>query len=134
MTAISERAPIFSGAVVIQATTWGISDTRRGRMIARIWRGHTRADDADVYVNYLRATGVETQRSVEGNLGSLVLRRLESETAEFWVISLWESMEAIERFAGERPEVAVYFPKDEEYLLELEPEVRHYELPVFEIG
>ena len=103
-------------------------------MIARMWSGRTRVADADVYLDYLKATGVEAQRSVEGNLGSLVLRRVEGETAEFWVISLWESMESIQRFAGERPEVAVYFPKDEEYLLELEPQVAHYELPVLELG
>ncbi len=103
-------------------------------MIARIWSGRTRVADADVYLDYLRATGVDAQRSVEGNLGSLVLRRLESETAEFMVISLWESMRSIEGFAGARPEVAVYYSKDEEYLLDLEPEVSHYELPVFDVG
>lgn len=103
-------------------------------MIARMWSGRTRAADADVYLDYLKATGVEAQRAVEGNLGSLVLRRLEDGTAEFWVISLWESMQAIEAFAGDRPEVAVYFPKDEEYLLELSEEVLHYELPIFDVG
>ena len=103
-------------------------------MIARVWRGRTRVADADAYVEYLKDTGVEAQRSVDGNLGSLVLRRVDNETAEFWVISLWESMTSIEDFAGERPDVAVYYPKDEEYLLELEPQVAHYELPVFEVG
>ncbi len=101
-------------------------------MIARIWRGRTSSADADVYLEYVRGTGVEQQRSVEGNLGSLVLRRFEDETAEFLVISLWESMGSIKGFAGERPEVAVYYPEDEKYLLDLEPEVTHYEVPVFE--
>lgn len=49
------------------------------------------------------------------------------------VISLWESMDAIRAFAGERPEKAVYFPEDERYLLELEPEVRHYEIGACEM-
>ncbi len=44
------------------------------------------------------------------------------------MVSLWESLAAIRRFAGDDPEVAVYFPEDERYLLELEPGVQHYEV------
>ena len=43
-------------------------------------------------------------------------------------MSLWESMEAIRRFAGADVEKAVYYPKDTEFLLELEPKVVHDEV------
>jgi heme-degrading monooxygenase HmoA len=46
---------------------------------------------------------------------------------EFLLLSLWESHEAIRAFAGEDLERAVYYAKDEEFLLELEPKVTHYE-------
>ena len=40
-------------------------------MIARIWRGWTRQEDADDYVAYLRETGEPVSRGTPGNQGSL---------------------------------------------------------------
>ena len=51
----------------------------------------------------------------------------ESKT-EFLLISFWESDEASGAFAGNDLERAVYYPKDQEFLLELEPKVTHYEV------
>lgn len=97
-------------------------------MIARMWRGRTPASKADSYVEYLRGTGLKEYAATAGNLGVLVLRRVAGREAEFLLISLWESEEAIRRFAGEDLERAVYYPEDDEYLLEREPNVRHYEV------
>jgi heme-degrading monooxygenase HmoA len=102
-------------------------------MIARIWRGRTRIEQAAEYTEYMRKTGVAGQRRTPGNRGSMIWRRDDGPEAEFLVVSLWQTMEAVKAFAGERPEVAVYYPEDEKYLLELEPEVLHYEVPVCEI-
>lgn len=103
-------------------------------MIARIWRGRTRAEQADEYVEYVNATGIRQQRGTQGNLGSLILTRTNGDEVEFVVFSLWESLDAVRAFAGERPEVAVYYPNDEKFLLEFEPEVLHYEVPVAELA
>lgn len=104
-------------------------------MIARIWHGTTRAEVAETYGEYVRRTGVAEQRRTPGNRGSMLLRRTNGEgTAEFLVISLWDSIESIRAFAGDSPETAVYFPEDDKYLLELEPAVLHYEVPVLELG
>ncbi len=102
-------------------------------MIARIWHGRTRIEQADDYTDYIRRTGVAGQRRTPGNRGSMVWRRDDGEVAEFVVVSLWETLEAVRAFAGERPETAVYYPEDEKYLLEFEPEVLHYDVPVCEI-
>lgn len=102
-------------------------------MIARIWRGRTRAEHAEEYAGYVRRTGVKELRAAAGNRGAIVLRRVAEGEAEFYVISLWESMDAIHRFAGEHHEVPVYFPEDKNYLLEMEPRVRHYDLAAFEL-
>ena len=101
-------------------------------MIARIWRGRTRKEDADEYSDYINQTGVPGQRGVEGNLASMILRREKGDEAEFLVFSLWENWDAIRAFAGERPEVPIYYPEDQNYLLEFEAEVRHYEVDVAE--
>jgi len=46
------------------------------------------------------------------------------------LISLWECFDAIRKFAGPEIEKAVYYPKDKEFLLELDPHVLHYEVVV----
>ena len=97
-------------------------------MIARVWIGRTRADDAEAYLRYLERTGPPQQRRTAGNRGSWILRRVDGDEAEFQVISLWESQDHIRAFAGEDVERAVYFPEDERYLLEMTPTVAHYEI------
>jgi heme-degrading monooxygenase HmoA len=101
-------------------------------MIARIWRGRTEAAQADEYLDYLQATGVEQTRATAGNRGVRILRRIAGGQAEFLFISFWESLESIRAFAGEDIDRAVYYPEDTKYLLELEPTVAHYETFVFE--
>lgn len=98
------------------------------RPIARLWRGATRARDADRYLEYLVATGVRESRAVPGNLGVRVLRRIDGDRAEFLFVSLWDSMDAVRSFAGDEPERAVFYPEDEGFLVEREEVVRHYEV------
>ena len=97
-------------------------------MIARIWRGVVRAQQADEYYHYLEETGLKEYRQTPGNRGVQVLRRIQGETCEYLLITFWESWEAIRRFAGDQPEKAVYYPRDREFLLELEPNVQHFEV------
>jgi heme-degrading monooxygenase HmoA len=99
-------------------------------MIARVWKGRTRLSQSDRYLDYMLATGVHDLRATEGNQGVYVLRRIEDEQAEFTFISLWDSLEAIRRFAGEEIDRAVYYPEDHDYLLSLDPKVTHYEVLV----
>jgi len=97
-------------------------------MIARTWRGFTREQDKDSYYDYLLKTGLKDYASIPGNRGVWVLRRVAEGKAEFTLISLWDSWEAIRAFAGPDYEKAVYYPEDKKFLLELEPNVKHYEV------
>ena len=97
-------------------------------MIARIWRGVTPELKADRYFDYLMKTGVKDLRATDGNRGVMVFQRVSDGEAEFLLISLWESLDAIRRFAGDEVDTAVYYPEDKEYLLALEPKVIHYEV------
>src|SRR6266540_636674 len=96
--------------------------------IARIWRGRTLASKADEYQAYLDTSGISKVRATPGNLGVMVLRRNDGGKTEFLVMSVWESVEAIKKFAGENYQKAVILPRDREYLLEVEPTVLHYEI------
>lgn len=70
-------------------------------MIARVWRGSTRAEDADAYVAYVEATGLKGARALPGNRGTLVLRRVHDGRAEFETILLFDSLDDIRAFAAE---------------------------------
>ena len=97
-------------------------------MIARTWHGIVPMEKADAYRGYLFRTGVADLRATPGNLGVPVLRRAKGAHAHFFVISWWDARDSIPAFAGEDVESARYHPQDAEYLLELEPTVRHYDL------
>ena len=99
-------------------------------MIARYWHGVTPASRSETYLDYLNATGVPDLKNTEGNRGVYVLRRIEGDQAHFLVVSLWESRGVIEKFAGADIERARYYPEDAAFLLELEPNVIHYEVVV----
>ena len=100
-------------------------------MIARSWWGATRAEDADAYLEYLERTGFSEYRKTPGNRSVLGLRRIINDRAEFLLISLWDSEEAIRAFAGKNIEKAVFYPEDERFLIERDNHVSHYEV-VFE--
>jgi len=97
-------------------------------MIVRIWRGVVEESKADKFFNYMLQTGVKGLRSTKGNQGVLVLRHVSEGYAEFLLISLWESFDAIRRFAGNDVDKAVYYPEDKDFLIKLEPRVQHYEV------
>jgi heme-degrading monooxygenase HmoA len=86
------------------------------------------AAKADAYHEYLLRTGVADYAKTAGNRGVYVLRRQEEEVAHFLLITHWDSVEAIKRFAGEDYERARYYPEDDDFLLEREPFVTHYEV------
>lgn len=98
------------------------------KLVARVWHGVTPAAKAEAYTEYLHRTGVRDCRATLGNRGVYVLRRVQGGQAEFTFISLWESLDAIRRFAGDDYERARYYPEDRDHLLELEPFVVHYDV------
>jgi heme-degrading monooxygenase HmoA len=97
-------------------------------MIARTWRGATRAKDSATYLGYLHRTGFSEYRSTPGNRGVLALRRIVDDRAEFLLVSLWDSMESIRGFAGHDVDKAVFYPEDERFLIERDDRVTHFEV------
>jgi heme-degrading monooxygenase HmoA len=97
-------------------------------MIARLWHGSTSVSRSQAYLDFLLKTGVPDYRETPGNRGVQILLRKEEDVAHFLLISLWDSMEAVGRFAGPDVDRAKYYPEDPQFLLELEPDVVHYEV------
>jgi heme-degrading monooxygenase HmoA len=97
-------------------------------MIARVWHGTTSRENRPAYLKYLKTTGMPAFKKSRGNLGVYLLVRDSQELTEYLIVSLWDSIKAVRGFAGSESEKAVYFPKDSEFLLGLEPDVKHFEV------
>lgn len=97
-------------------------------MIARMWHGTTPTAKADAYLAFLQARALPDYRGTPGNLGAHILRRREGDTTHFTTLTFWESLQAIEAFAGADIARAKYYPEDSGFLLEFEATVQHWEL------
>ena len=98
--------------------------------VARIWRGRTPLDKAEDYRHYLLETGVKKIASIPGNRGVQMMVSKSAEQADFMVISYWDSLEAITGYSGADYTKVRDLPRDNEFLIDREPLVRHFDLSV----
>ena len=97
-------------------------------MIARIWHGRTLTEKADEYLEFLEKRALPDYRGTSGNCAAFILRRVDGDVTHFITLTHWESLAAIEAFAGADISRAKYYSEDSQFLLEFEPLVQHYEL------
>jgi len=97
-------------------------------MIARIWRGAVRAQDAPAYAEYVQQTGIAGYQRTPGNRGAWALWRVQGDLAEFITVSLWDSRAAIGAFAGPDIDKAVFYPDDDRFLIERDLTACHYDV------
>jgi heme-degrading monooxygenase HmoA len=95
-------------------------------MIARVWHGAVPAAKGEEYLNRMRKVALPDYQSISGNRGAFCLYRMESDVAHFEMLTLWDDVDAIKRFAGEDFQFAKYYDFDRVFLVELEPHVHHY--------
>jgi hypothetical protein len=97
-------------------------------MICRIWHGWTTEADADAYERLLRSEIFPSiiRRKISGFQAIDLLRRSVPEEVEFVTIMWFDSVEAVQRFAGPDYEVAVVPPKAQELLVRFDPRSAHY--------
>lgn len=88
-------------------------------MISRVWRGRTAEHAADEYEAFLRHTAYPDYGQVEGNRGWILLRRDLAADVEFMLVSFWDSMDAVQRYAGNDADRPKYYAEDRAALLEL---------------
>jgi heme-degrading monooxygenase HmoA len=104
-------------------------------MIARMWRGWVRTERANAYVAYITGTGLREYAATPGNLGcQMWTRDLADGRTEVLTVSWWESRAAITGFAGSDIEAAVFYPEDDEYLVDRETTVSHFEVAPAQAG
>jgi heme-degrading monooxygenase HmoA len=96
-------------------------------MISRLWHGWTKRDDADRYEELLRSEILPGIHRVAGFKGALVLRRDGKDEVEFVTLTMFDSMAAVKKFAGEDYEVAVILPEARKLLVRFDARSAHYE-------
>jgi heme-degrading monooxygenase HmoA len=99
-------------------------------MIARHWRGWTEVQNADAYETLLKQRVLPELKKLEGYRGGYVLRSDGPREVEFVVVNLFESLEAVKRFAGEDYATPVFEPEAQRLLSRIEPCATHYDVRV----
>lgn len=97
-------------------------------MIARHWRGWTRTEDADAYEKLLTKNVLPALKAIPGYRGGYLLRHDEAGEAEFVVVNLFDSLDAVRRFAGDNYSVPVFEPEARKLLSRIEPVARYYQV------
>lgn len=101
-------------------------------MIARVWRGWTRVQDADRYEAHFRSDVAAGLLQVPGFRGARLLRRTDGDETEFISLTFFDDLDAIHRFAGDDHEVAVVAAHAAALLVRFDTRVQHYET-VFDV-
>jgi heme-degrading monooxygenase HmoA len=99
-------------------------------MIARIWRGWTKPENADAYQRIVSTQVLPAiaARNLEGYYGAYLLRRtLASGEVEFSTIMLFDSIDDVKAFTGEDYEVAHVPPEARAVLARFDERSAHYE-------
>jgi heme-degrading monooxygenase HmoA len=97
-------------------------------MIVRMWHGRVNSSKSDEYAEFMKQRAAPDYGSVQGLHKLYFLRKNDGDVTHFLLVTVWDSMESVKKFAGENPETAKYYPEDDEFLLEKEPHSALYEL------
>jgi heme-degrading monooxygenase HmoA len=99
-----------------------------GHVIARQWRALARPDQAQNYIEHLRGETFPALRRIPGFVDASILSRQLADGVEFLIVTRWRSIEAIMKFAGADPEVAVVPGRVAQMMIEYDRRARHFEV------
>jgi len=98
-------------------------------MIARVWRGWTKPEDAEAYARFLSAELFPAVAArVGGFRGGFVFRRRDGCDVEFLVMTVFESLDDVRRFAGDDVDVPVIEPEAARLLIRGDDRVEHFDV------
>ena len=97
-------------------------------MIVRIWSARTTRAQAPVYLQHFADEVLPALRKFAGYVSSSVLARPTESTVEILVLTVWQSLSAIEAFTGPDRESSVVAPQAAALLTDYDRRVRHFEV------
>jgi antibiotic biosynthesis monooxygenase (ABM) superfamily enzyme len=100
-------------------------------MIARIWHGWTKHQDAKTYEDLLRGEIFPSiaARRIEGYGGAELFTRENGDEVEFVTLLRFDSMDAVTEFAGPDTSKPVIYPEAEALITRME-QARHYRVAI----
>ena len=96
--------------------------------VLRLWKGRSTLEKADAYIRHATENVFPQLGSIPGQRGAQLLRRSVANGIEFLVLTFWESMDAVRKFAGANPENAVVEPAARAALIDYDRTVEHFEV------
>lgn len=97
-------------------------------VISRQWCGLARSNRAEDYIQHLRTETFLALRKIPGFVDASILSRTLGAGVQFQVVTRWESLDAIAKFAGADPEVAVVPPKVTDMMIEYDLRASHFKV------
>lgn len=95
-------------------------------MILRMWKAQSTATGARDYIHHAKTKVFPKVRAIEGSRGGYLLSRTVEGGVELAVVTLWQSIDAIRRFAGPEPDKAVIEPEARAVLTSFDEYVTHF--------
>jgi uncharacterized protein len=128
-TVVGEQAstPLKPKHMVAAAPGRSPSPDERG-LILRMWRARSTVERFNPYIQHVTEKVFPSLGRIEGHRGAYLLRRTVGAAIEIVVFTLWDSMDAIRRFAGADAEKAVVEPEARMALTEFDESVTHFEI------
>jgi len=129
MTVAGESAakPILPNTGASASSQDGDQTEGKG-MILRMWKARATPEKSGEYIEHATKTIFPALGAIEGHSGAYLLRRAVGGAVEFVVLTLWESMEGVRRFAGANSEKAVVEPEARAALTAFDDSVTHFEV------
>ncbi len=98
-------------------------------MIARVWHGYTKPENADAYEAMLKPELLPGISKTKGYKGSYLLRRTAGAEVEFITILLWNSIDELRVAAGHDDYETAIIPEERrKYLVRFDAKAAHYEV------
>jgi antibiotic biosynthesis monooxygenase (ABM) superfamily enzyme len=101
-------------------------------MLARIWHGWTKREDAATYEDMLRGEifpGI-AGRNIRGYRGAELFIHEDGDEVEFVTLLRFDSMDAVKEFAGADESKPVIYPGVEQLLTRMDQRSRHYRIAI----
>ena len=96
-------------------------------MIGRLWHGYTTPKDAEIYQEMLLTKILPGIHRVDGYKGTYLLRKDGADEVEFITLTLWDSLDAVKRFAGPDYEASVIAPEAKHLMIRHDERSVHYQ-------
>jgi uncharacterized protein YciI/heme-degrading monooxygenase HmoA len=132
-TVVGEDAMTPIGPKAVAASKEVLSDlpnsiqTQNGPVL-RLWKGRSTVERGSEYVRHATKKVFPALRAIDGHRGAYLLRRMVDGAIEFVVLTLWDSMATVRRFAGAEPDKAVVEAEARAILTSFDDRITHYEI------